>query len=725
MPNLEVALLMRARDQASPELNKVAQMAKRSAEQTSRAAIAAQTQAQRAVRDTTAIVERATSEQTRLHQRAAAAHEQLGIRSENTIRREIQQTEAAYNRLARSGTLSAQAQARAHEAMTAKIRRLQVELNGIAVRQVGEQTRLHQRAAQAREQLGIRSENTIRREIQQTEAAYNRLSRSGTMSAQAQAQAYQAMTGKVRQLRAEMRGVEQQQNRIRGGGIGIAGAGAAIGGTALARDALSSNLRFERDLLEMKQTGEMSTAQSDQAKQKSLQVAAQNLQMPGDVLTGLRAFTSAGEKFDFAMSSIEESSRAATAYFTTAEVVAKLDVDAKQKLGIRPDQQKQMHNMLLYHGRAGRYEIGAMAQDAPKTFNTMSNAGFTGIQAVNLTGAMTQQLMKLAPATQPAEVATFMEHFFGHLTQKHYVKGLAAKGINIKKYMPGGYFGGVDKDGKPIGGDAAVRDLMAFLRVLKAKGLDDPFKLSEAGFRDMYTAKAAKQLLMNPDAIEAEMQKGKQSADSDLVGQAVTEIREANFGKIKAAEIEVEKMKLSDTATKGTGWVAENLPWLASDNPTTQMAVGGGLLWGGSKLWGAGKALASKFLPEAAAGGPSLWARAGNATQGLWTRGAAAMEGGALTRLGLGAAPLAAMAGVTQWAGDTSNDKGRTDTLKGMSDWLGQWFGKQAEFDARRNAQLEALGRKLEEPIKVEVTVINGNVVASVNKVNQIMSGRF
>jgi len=383
---------------------------------------------------------------------------------------------------------------------------------------------------------------------------------------------------------------------------------ATLGGMSVARNALTANLAYHRDLLEMKQTGEMSVADSATAKKLSLQVASDTLQLPDDVLRGMRAYTTAGEKFEFMMASISESARAATAYFTSAEDVAKLDVDARQKLGIQPEQQKDMHNMLLYHGRAGRYEIGPMSRDAPKTFNTMAGAGFTGLQAVNLTGALTQQLMKLAPATQPAEVATFMEHFFGHLTQKHYVKGLAKKGINIKKFMPGGYFGGVDENGKPIGGDAAVKDLMAFLRALKAKNLDDPFKLSEAGFREMYTMKAAKQLLTNVDALEEEMRKGDVAAKQDLVGDALKEIKEANFGKVKAAEIEVAKMKLTDQATGMTGQVANLAKW-AGENPGS--AIGGALalLIGGR--WGLRKGLPRMFgqMEGAAASGEAALAR--------------------------------------------------------------------------------------------------------------------
>ncbi|HBS2747204.1 TPA: phage tail tape measure protein, partial [Klebsiella quasipneumoniae subsp. quasipneumoniae] len=59
----------------------------------------------------------------------------------------------------------------------------------------------YQRAASARSTLGIRSEKDIQREIMQTQAAYNRLLRSGTMSANEQTRAFRAMTSQVSQLR--------------------------------------------------------------------------------------------------------------------------------------------------------------------------------------------------------------------------------------------------------------------------------------------------------------------------------------------------------------------------------------------------------------------------------------------------------------------------------------------------------------------------------------------
>lgn len=59
----------------------------------------------------------------------------------------------------------------------------------------------YRRSSEARSVLGIRSERQIQREIQQTTAAYNRLTRTGLMSASEQARAFDAMRQKVAGLR--------------------------------------------------------------------------------------------------------------------------------------------------------------------------------------------------------------------------------------------------------------------------------------------------------------------------------------------------------------------------------------------------------------------------------------------------------------------------------------------------------------------------------------------
>lgn len=71
-----------------------------------------------------------------------------------------------------------------------------------------------QRAARARETLGIRAEREIRREIYLTVASYNRLARAGFESAQEQERAMQATREKARALKRELDGVTQAQMKM-------------------------------------------------------------------------------------------------------------------------------------------------------------------------------------------------------------------------------------------------------------------------------------------------------------------------------------------------------------------------------------------------------------------------------------------------------------------------------------------------------------------------------
>ena len=155
----------------------------------------------------------------------ATARSNLGVRAEHTIQREIQKTQASYNRMARSGKLSEAELARAYNEMKKRVAALRVEMEREA-----EQTRNnYQRMATARETLGIQSETKIQREIQRTQAAYNRLANSGTLSAQEQARAFTATQNRVAALRKELKGAQADETSL---GKKLLVAGAAVGAAA-------------------------------------------------------------------------------------------------------------------------------------------------------------------------------------------------------------------------------------------------------------------------------------------------------------------------------------------------------------------------------------------------------------------------------------------------------------------------------------------------------------
>ncbi|CNG34986.1 Uncharacterised protein [Yersinia enterocolitica] len=72
-----------------------------------------------------------------------------------------------------------------------------------------------QRASSARSTLGIRSERDIQREIQLTQAAYNRLTRTGTLSANEQSRAFAAMSDRIGIDGADVQDMGRKARNIR------------------------------------------------------------------------------------------------------------------------------------------------------------------------------------------------------------------------------------------------------------------------------------------------------------------------------------------------------------------------------------------------------------------------------------------------------------------------------------------------------------------------------
>ena len=88
--------------------------------------------AAKAMSGLTAETAKAARAQRTEYQRLAQAREALGVRPERTIQREIQRTQAAYRRLAESGTLSWREQARAANAMHRQVTQLNNEMGKLS-----------------------------------------------------------------------------------------------------------------------------------------------------------------------------------------------------------------------------------------------------------------------------------------------------------------------------------------------------------------------------------------------------------------------------------------------------------------------------------------------------------------------------------------------------------------------------------------------------------------
>jgi len=127
--DLDVALRLRLQDAgASAGLKAVSDAAQKDAAK-------AGTATERAAQKAAQAAEQSATRARNSYQRAMQAREQLGIRAERTIQREIAQTEAAYRRLAATGTMGWREQARAADAMRAKVRELTNEMGRLTAAQ--------------------------------------------------------------------------------------------------------------------------------------------------------------------------------------------------------------------------------------------------------------------------------------------------------------------------------------------------------------------------------------------------------------------------------------------------------------------------------------------------------------------------------------------------------------------------------------------------------------
>lgn len=120
-------------------------------------------------------------------------------------------------------------------------------------------------------------------------------------------------------------------------------------------------------------------------------------------------------------------------------------------------------------------------------------------------------------------------------------------------------------------------------------------------------------------------------------------------------------------------------------------------------------------------GGVSDWAKPGGA--------AAAARVGLGTwamRAGMAAAPLAAMYGVTEWAGDTTHDQARVGSLQGIQGALSRFlsvfgFDKEKEIEALRAKSREGLEDK---PQTINVQIDGRTIATAVNDYNSRQAKR-
>ncbi|WP_141109665.1 phage tail tape measure protein [Escherichia albertii] len=258
-----------------------------------------------------------------------------------------------------------------------------------------------QRAARARETLGIRSEREIRREIALTEASYNRLARSGMMSAREQERAWRATKEQIRELKREMRGVGTLAKAANFGSNALTIGGGIAAGAAVLAQPVKKQMSYERQIAMMANTafsdGGLEGRRSGLERMKN---SIRNAVTYGggtkeDAAETLDALLKDGISFETANKWLPELMKYATASGASATDLATVMIKGKKTFGFRDEDISTVLNMAIAAGKEGSFELSDMAQYLSSQLGAASSAGMRGkddfvkILALNEAAAIT------------------------------------------------------------------------------------------------------------------------------------------------------------------------------------------------------------------------------------------------------------------------------------------------------------------------------------------------
>lgn len=274
-----------------------------------------------------------------------------------------------------------------------------------------------QRAARARETLGIRAEREIRREIYLTVASYNRLARAGFESAQEQERAMQATREKARALKRELDGVTQAQMKMaktpvipeRGrfaraaafGGNAVTIGGGIAAGAAIMAQPVKKQMSYERQLAMMANTAfsdgglEGRKAGLEQMKSSIRNAVTYGGGTKEDAAETLDTLLKDGISFETASKWLPELMKYATASGASATDLAKVMIKGKKTFGFRDEDISTVLNMAIAAGKEGSFELNDMARWLSSQLGSASAAGMRGkddfvkILALNEAAAIT------------------------------------------------------------------------------------------------------------------------------------------------------------------------------------------------------------------------------------------------------------------------------------------------------------------------------------------------
>lgn len=360
-----------------------------------------------------------------------------------------------------------------------RMERMQQQTTSATARSAGHQRTEARKLATARTMLATRSEQRIRREIMATEAAYNRLARSGKLSMQELARAATASRTRIAQLTNEMGKLTAEQTKqaklARGvkwgkyaaiGGAGIVAAGIAL--KAPAQRAMS----YDRMLADLANTTYNDRDVAGRlAGMKDLEATVNRARREGggtreSVTEALNTMIAAGVvDTETSKMMLGDIVKAATASGADANDLALVAIRAVDNFGIDPKKMQGILSGAIRGGQLGGFELKDMGKWLGSQMAMGSLIGMKGETDLARLIAYNQVAVKTAGSADQA--GTNIKDMLVELNTEHFKRyagellfggdGTKNSKKNAARKMDAVY---LDYQNRGIGKDEATLDLL-------------------------------------------------------------------------------------------------------------------------------------------------------------------------------------------------------------------------------------------------------------------------
>lgn len=402
MNDLNVSLTLKQRDELSGPTERTLQNVTK--------------QSQEAVKSVAAVADASA--------RTATARAETGAQAERAIQKNLSETAAAYSAQERAAVMAEQAIAR--------------ETN----RSIGERLRAQEQFHEALRELGVRTEQEIRTEIERTQQAYRTLAEAGTLSAEEQSRAFDSMRAKVSELNEEMGVLSRTERGMRfaqrGAGAVIGAGEMALAGVAAAHvvaGPMDRAMDYDRQIALMANTafndddaaGRMHGMQQlREVVRKTIAAGGGTPEEVTSAMTQMLGQNAVSHDTVFRLMPLLQ--RYATGTGSDTTELGDVAMRSIQTFGIREDQIQDVLDASIKGGHMGGFHLRQMAKWLPQQMASAKNSGMKGMDGLSTLIALNEVSMTTAGTADEAgnNVLDLLQHLNAQDTSRKIKKELGA-----------------------------------------------------------------------------------------------------------------------------------------------------------------------------------------------------------------------------------------------------------------------------------------------------------